>query len=463
MCRSTRPDVDSMTIVGWCHEFGPQINASCDHPMGAEPHACSCPECGTVCKGKFSGCGDVWARGARPITVRVRPDVEPLRRGRAVSTLEEVGPVEVDQGEPAPPAGPGPGRRRLDGYPVAVVDELVDKVRRLESAVESAGNAPPPSPRVVRAADDGRVEALTKAVANMAAGLDHLAGDVKELRAVPARMEALERRTASSTPADASEVREALKAMWSRMEDLDKSRARLGAGAGPRPAAAPGPDVAAAVQRIEQRLEQRLERLSARVAPLDQLAARVAALETAEAPAVPDVSGQVEKLAAQLSALEARPGGPLEHPGHQGRINAMEKVLAGLVQGIERLSARVATLDEVPKRLEALETAESPLVGRVLASMGKRLEALETAQPPPTDGPPLEKVLVSMGKRLDRLSTQVGELKGLPERVRAIEEEPVRTESISRGLGGAIDMIDQLSAEVTAIKKAGRAGNGSAG
>ncbi|MDP8953380.1 MAG: hypothetical protein M3N37_00360 [Actinomycetota bacterium] len=412
-----------------------------------------------MCKGKFSGCGDVWARGARPITVRVRPDVEPLRRVRAVSTLEEVGPVEVDQGEPAPPAGPGPGPRRLDGYPVAVVDELADKVRRLESAVESAANAPPPSPRVVRAADDGRVEALTKAVANMAAGLDHLAGDVKELRAVPARMEALERRAASSTPAEASEVRKALKAMWSRVEDLDKSRARLEAGAGPRPAAAPGPDDAAAGRRVEQRLEQ----LAARVAPLDQLVARVAALETAEAPAVPDVSGQVEKLAAQLSALEARGVGPLEHPGHQGRINAMEKVLAGLVQGIERLSARVAALDEVPKRLEALETAESPLVGRVLASMGKRLEALETAQPPPTDGPPLEKVLVSMGKRLDRLSTQVGELKGLPDRVRAIEEEPVRTESISRGLGGAIDMIDQLSAEVTAIKRAGPAGNGSPG
>lgn len=455
--------------------------------MVAEREACSCRECGTLCKGKFAGCVDVWARGPRTTAASLRPTAEPLRRVRVAPTLDKVDPVGANR-EPTPPTGPGTGHRK--GLNVTVVDELAAKVRKLEAAVAAA---PRPSPQGARPADDSRVEAVAQAVAGIAAALERLTAEVKEIRAVPARVEALERRAVSSkaTQAQASQaagtkaverlgadlahlsvriedlstaggkarneasaVREALQNMSSRLEQLDKDRARLMAAMPPiRPGApGPGPDVVAAMQRSEQRLEQlaarvapldqRLEQLSARVPPLDQLAARVRALELAEPPApAPDVAGQVRKLAAQVAALEARPKARGEDPGQKDRLDAMEKVLGALLQTVERVAGRVSGLDEVPKRLEALETA--PAVA------------------PPAEGPPVEKILVGMGKRLDRLSTQVGELKGLPERVRAIETDPGRTETLSRGLGGAIDMIDQLSAQVAAIEHSTHSGNGS--
>jgi hypothetical protein len=48
--------------------------------MGAGDSACSCAECGTICRGHFEGgCESVWARGlrhnapARPVTVSSKP------------------------------------------------------------------------------------------------------------------------------------------------------------------------------------------------------------------------------------------------------------------------------------------------------------------------------------------------------------------------------------------------------
>ncbi len=455
--------------------------------MGAGRETCSCPECGAVCKGKFAGCVDVWARGPRQVSVRVRPTAEPRRRVRSAPALDPAPALELNHTAASPPAGSGP--RRLDDHSLAVVEQLFDKVRMLESTVEAlAAKASRPSTQVVQAPNDGRVEAVAKAVAGMAAGLDRLTADVKQIRAVPARVEAIEQRVASQREAgggtgagagtkamerlaadvarlsvrlddlsasatkgrkEASAVLEAMQAMSARLEKLDKDRARLEATAGARPAAPSGPDITATLQRSEQRLEQRfeqrLDQVAARVALLDQLAARVKTLEKTESPpAPPDVSAQVQKLAARLSALEARPSAPQQDPGQPGRLSAMEKVLGGLIQSIERLSARVSALDEVPKRLEALETVPAPT-------------------PAPADGPPVEKILASMGKRLDRLATQVGELKNLPDRVRAIEDNPDRTESLSRGLGGAIDMIDQLAAQVAAIESSSRSSNGASG
>lgn len=54
--------------MGTCHEFGPSIQAGCDHPMRADrPDACTCVECGVVCHGKFVGCPTVWARGPQAV------------------------------------------------------------------------------------------------------------------------------------------------------------------------------------------------------------------------------------------------------------------------------------------------------------------------------------------------------------------------------------------------------------
>ena len=55
--------------MGLCHEFGSQIRSGCDHPMRAGASACSCAECGVVCRGLFDGCPDVWARGPRPVAI----------------------------------------------------------------------------------------------------------------------------------------------------------------------------------------------------------------------------------------------------------------------------------------------------------------------------------------------------------------------------------------------------------
>ena len=53
--------------MGWCHEFGPDINADCGHPMVADAKSCKCTTCGVVCTGRFSGCAAVWAAGPRKV------------------------------------------------------------------------------------------------------------------------------------------------------------------------------------------------------------------------------------------------------------------------------------------------------------------------------------------------------------------------------------------------------------
>ena len=55
--------------MGLCHEFGSQIRNGCNHPMRAGASACSCADCGVVCRGLFDGCPDVWARGPRPVSI----------------------------------------------------------------------------------------------------------------------------------------------------------------------------------------------------------------------------------------------------------------------------------------------------------------------------------------------------------------------------------------------------------
>jgi uncharacterized phage infection (PIP) family protein YhgE len=250
-----------------------------------------------------------------------------------------------------------------------------------------------------------------------------------------------------------SKMADTLARLSARVEELDKARSRLEAAASSAPSR-PGLDAAVVAKRLEQlesRIDQGQEQEVARLAPLQSLVKRVAALEAAEAPEVPEpterLSGQVATLTAQVSALEGAGPSP-ESSVQLGRVNAMEKVLAGLVHSLERISGRVNGLDDVPKRLEALESTDDPAVDQVLSvekvlSMEKTMFDMTAS---------IDKVLGSIGKRLDRLSTQVGELKSLPERVRAVEVDQGQAETLARGLGGAIDMIDQLSAQVAAIE-----------
>lgn len=368
-------------------------------------------------------------------------------------------------------AAKAPRAVAVDDRTAAVVGQLVDKVRQLETAAAAAAevDAKLPRPAPVRPADNARVEAVAKAVGGLAAGLDRLAAEVSELRKVPGRLDQLERQrssttgTASDTRRDqaverlagdlarlsgrvgeltatvgrtASQPDERVVRLAERVKGLEAGQARREAVERSRPVPSP---TASNVSAMVARLEQRTEELSARLAPLDSLADQVRALASAE-PTDTQVADRVERLATQVedlaSAVHSGRSSTSAAPVQQGQGNAIEKTVGELMRSTERLSARVSDLDEVPKRLQALEAVEHP---------------------------PVEKVLGSLGKRLDRLSTQVGDLKGVPDRLRALEEEPLRAESLTRGLGGAIDMIDQLSAQVTAIQDADRAGNGSPG
>ncbi len=59
--------------MGRCHDFGVQVRADCEHPMQAGEDSCACPECDSVCEGRFKGCVAVWARGPRPVEVASSP------------------------------------------------------------------------------------------------------------------------------------------------------------------------------------------------------------------------------------------------------------------------------------------------------------------------------------------------------------------------------------------------------
>lgn len=64
--------------MGRCYEFGVVVGAGCEQPMvvTAEGGACACPDCGTVCRGRFDGCASVLARpGYSPLGAPAREGV----------------------------------------------------------------------------------------------------------------------------------------------------------------------------------------------------------------------------------------------------------------------------------------------------------------------------------------------------------------------------------------------------
>jgi hypothetical protein len=110
--------------MGWCHEFGPQIAETCEHPMTAHSDHCECTVCGTVCTGRFAGCGAVWARGPREVAVnaprlgRENGGSDPFapkptqpadeRWQLPLETSSTLPPAPVVAAEPAPPAPAAP-------------------------------------------------------------------------------------------------------------------------------------------------------------------------------------------------------------------------------------------------------------------------------------------------------------------------------------------------------------------
>ncbi|MBW3575895.1 MAG: hypothetical protein KY450_13835 [Actinobacteria bacterium] len=373
--------------MGWCHEFGPQIVEGCDHPMVAGASSCTCGQCGAVCAGRFAGCGDVFARGPRSVTVRVKPTEEPVRRGRAelIQVLaHQALPVETAAIEAAT-NGTGAG----DTSTMVMLDHLWEKVHELETAA-AARSVDPVSSNV-------RLDAVSTAVGSLAAGLDRLVSEVQGLQGLPARMAAveaaLERRTADA---------DRLKKLTGEMAGLGKVGSRVTA--------------------LEQAKRTSTDR------DLATLASRVTDLEQASRPSADQVAGmakaaeQVDQLSKRVTSVEEAVEG--QSSVQSDRVAALESVLDGLVQGLERISTDVSALGDLPKRLEALEESKTP---------------------------PTDKVLSSISKRLDRLSTQVSNYRDLPDRVEAAERGAARADALSRGLHRAIESIDHLSAQVNSV------------
>lgn len=129
--------------MGWCHEFGAEIETGCGHPMVAGSTACSCAECGTLCKGRFEGgCEAVWARGprldapGRPANYAAKAMFEPTAGGVAPATgASERGtgaaaahstPAVVYRATPGPEADLGKRLAHLE----AAITRLADQVAR---------------------------------------------------------------------------------------------------------------------------------------------------------------------------------------------------------------------------------------------------------------------------------------------------------------------------------------------
>lgn len=92
-----------------CHEFGVTLDDTCHHPMVAGRDSCQCDACGQVCKGRFAGCPDVWARGPQPVASpegdwHYLSDRVPL--GPAADRAGGTSPADaasIDRPPPAPP------------------------------------------------------------------------------------------------------------------------------------------------------------------------------------------------------------------------------------------------------------------------------------------------------------------------------------------------------------------------
>lgn len=128
--------------MGWCHEFGSQIEEGCDHPMTAGEAACSCEACGVACPGRFAGCATVWARGPREVRFSA-----PATRISGRTQADTAVPPDA-----LPDPAPAPEVAAAD-EPAAEPDPPAPRATRTRRATAANGHA-------AVATDDGRAEIL---------------------------------------------------------------------------------------------------------------------------------------------------------------------------------------------------------------------------------------------------------------------------------------------------------------
>ncbi len=283
----------------------------------------------------------------------------------------------------------------------------------------------------------------SEAVTAIGRRLDELSARLAPLEKLPARLESLEG-IARSAPAPATDELAAMtagvRALQGRMSSLEEASKKVEALAQDRGRLAALDKVLAGLVQGREQLMVRIEALEAAPAPpvaapgpvfdpakVKMLADRVAKLESAS-PVEPRIPAGLAKQMERLVSQSART---------TPRLEALDAVVADLVQSLGQLSSKLAGLDEVPKRVEELEQASSPS----------------------------EKVVASLAKRVDRLSTAAASVKELPQRVEALErataempdESSDRGDALAVGLGHAIDMVDQLAHQVAVLESRSQA------
>ena len=138
--------------MGWCHEFGVQIQPDCGHPMQADQDSCVCVVCGKVCTGHFGGCPDVWARGpipvslipSRPVSVPAVEDDEPLLIV-STPTAREAASAPAPDDEPfapriTPAARPQPAAAKQGMDRDRLLSVLASTFRELQQQIQAVAD-----------------------------------------------------------------------------------------------------------------------------------------------------------------------------------------------------------------------------------------------------------------------------------------------------------------------------------
>ncbi len=423
------------------------------------------------------------ARATREAVAAVGRSLEDL--STRLAPLEAL-PARLDELETVAAPAPLPAGDDLFAV-VRGFEGLEGRLSSLEAIAERVGSLDQ---------ERSRLAALDKILAGLVQGSVRLAGRVEALEAAPIPEVA--------APVPVVDHAPALKVLADRVGALETT-----------PTVEP---------RIPARLVAQMERLVSQVAALEQTPDRMAAVErSVEALSsgrdgagrdreLHGITSHLERLAAEVASQRAVPKRVEAIERTQGRIKAIDKTLATLSHRIDDLSNEVAATTtptaepETPPRVEALEAVVAELVQSVgqfsalvagLDEVPKRVEALEQA------ATPSERIVTSLAKRVDRLSTQAASVKDLTPRLKALEQAaadstrmkptteqvegiagdvallrtsldglvarlqrlesapavaldqpPDRTDALIGGLGHAIDMIDQLAHQVAVLEQA---------
>jgi len=294
--------------------------------MRAGESACSCPQCGVVCRGRFAGCAEVWARGPREVHV-VSP---PAALARRTPTPARVTRTPVEQS-----AGADQARTEVLAWLQAAFDGLRDELSVL------AGGLARQQAVLSDLSENRDTEVAT--------ALDEVRGWAAELRNETLRLQGFERAVADQLRADVSAtISQGVDRMVSTQESIASTQESSADQQNDvRQALADVEARAAALREETDRLQdfgQNLaEQLRAEVAKTveDGMASLMAAASAqADAPSA-------EPEAAQVSAAEPSPDLAAELRAETERLKEFGETLAESVRDAVTSALEQAHLGDV--------------------------------------------------------------------------------------------------------------------